>query len=292
MAAASGGNPFALGEYVRMLIDGGQLRPVAGGWAVDTTAIAGLALPDDVLELVLGRVAALSEESAFVLRRAAVAGMRFDAELLAAIAGGEEAVSRALEDGVQSSLIERHERGRYTFVHDRVRDALAQSLGEAGRRAAHQAAAEVLDARADATPEQIYEVARHYAEGGAERHAARTYATNLAAGLRALANHSNEEAHRFLEHARAAGAAADTGGLALYEALGLACLRTGRMAGAYEHLGRALTLAGGPLNRARIRAHLGRAFLGEGKSAEAWAEVERGLRALGQPLPRFRPGGW
>src|SRR5262249_47531607 len=52
----SQGNPFAVGEYVSAMLDGGLLRPSWGTWLVDTRGLETLELPSDVLRLVVRRV--------------------------------------------------------------------------------------------------------------------------------------------------------------------------------------------------------------------------------------------
>ena len=59
----SKGNPFALGEYLRAWMDQGVLIPGESEWKVDQARLEKLALPTDVIELLVKRISELSQDS-------------------------------------------------------------------------------------------------------------------------------------------------------------------------------------------------------------------------------------
>jgi eukaryotic-like serine/threonine-protein kinase len=101
--------------------------------------------------------------------------------------------------------------GGYTFLHDRIREALLADMDDAGRRALHLRIALALDALGASEPAYVYAVARHYHLGDLARAPAKAYRAALAAGQLALANHAPQQA---LEFMRTAEAAATAGGSA------------------------------------------------------------------------------
>ena len=53
LTARCGGNPFALGEYLRAVVDAGLIRPSWGGWVLEQEGLDALKLPADVSGLIL-----------------------------------------------------------------------------------------------------------------------------------------------------------------------------------------------------------------------------------------------
>lgn len=74
----SGGNPFAIGEYMRALLDAGLLTPSWGIWKIDAEGIDSLDLSKDVIQLVLSRIDTLDEQVQDILTHAARLGSHFE----------------------------------------------------------------------------------------------------------------------------------------------------------------------------------------------------------------------
>ncbi|MEU8267450.1 hypothetical protein AB0B89_09800, partial [Sphaerisporangium sp. NPDC049002] len=149
MARLTAGNPFFLGEVVRL----GE----------------GVAAPDAVADVVMGRVAALPPHTGEVLTAAALLGReaRLDVllDVLADTAGvPQDQVLDILDAAVRARLLaERAEPPiGHRFVHDIVRDVLRAGLAPLRRRRLHAQVAAVLERRGDAPPAEI---AHHYREG-------------------------------------------------------------------------------------------------------------------------------
>ena len=164
----SNGSPLAIGVYVRAMLDSGFLRPHWRRWQVDWTGIEQLNLPTDVVQLILRRIGLLSDSCKSILRTAAMIGTHFSIPLLARAsdAASAEALQSRLEEAVLANLLEAEGRGQFSFVHDRVLEALASELTETEQRRIHQNIAEALEqdqASDDANP--IFTLARHYGLG-------------------------------------------------------------------------------------------------------------------------------
>ncbi|HUR28016.1 MAG TPA: AAA family ATPase [Planctomycetota bacterium] len=293
LATRSNGNPFALGQYVRALLDQGLLRPTPSGWVVDGSNLHEVVLSNDVVKLLLNRVASLSEEAQRVLAAAAVLGFAFEEDLLAATVS-DGRVRRGLDEALRANLVESVDANRYLFVHDRVQEAMLAKLSPETLRDINQAAAGAIErVRANAQSDALlYSLARHYAEGHAERHARRVFETSMAAGANALENYSNEEAFVLLDRALSATASVEGLDIAtvarLRELVGLSCTRTGRLPLAQEHFAKTLTEVTTDGDRARIHYLLSLVHSSEGKNEPAWEEIQEALELIGARMPDSR----
>lgn len=295
LASRANGNPFAIGQYVRALLDQGLLRPTPAGWQVDLEQLNQVVLGNDVVQLLLNRTAFIGQEAQRVLSNAAILGFAFEQDLLVRMLGNAETlVRRGLDEALRGNLIEQADTNRYLFVHDRVQEALLQKLDEAQKKDLSQAAAEAIEALHGTTPADamLFAIARHYAAGHAERHQKRVFETSMAAGVNALENYVNEEAFQLLDRALAAAANVpdlDRATLArLRELTGIACSRTGRLKLALEHFNRTLDEVHTDFERAHLRYMIALVHSAEGHNDPAWGEVQEALGLIGARMPESR----
>ena len=158
--AVSGGNPFFLGELVRLLAANGLFER-----ADERITDPMLRVPEEVRTLIRRRVAGLSPEAMATLRVAAVIGRAFDLRVLDHISQLStsrllDVLSEAMEAG---ALVETGT--RYSFVHELVRETLYEDLPASQRRELHLTIGRVLEelGRAD-VDEHLSEIAHHLAE--------------------------------------------------------------------------------------------------------------------------------
>src|SRR3954469_8373000 len=139
----TGGHPFFVGELARL---------------PDNT------VPAHVGDVVLQRVGRLPEETAALLATAAVAGLEFDAHVVADVAGVDlDATVDLLDAGLASGLVnESHFLGAYRFAHALVRDALLSQHSRLRIARLHEQYGEVTARRYDGDPARAGEVARHW----------------------------------------------------------------------------------------------------------------------------------
>jgi DNA-binding CsgD family transcriptional regulator len=136
----TGGLPFFVEELACALQCGGRLQPDGAG--VDLALDADVPLPQTIRDAVLLRAADLPDPARATAEAAAVAGPRFDVELVAAL-GGEA----GLDDLLAGGLIRECGPGRAAFRHPLVRDAIYEDVPWLRRRSLHRALAAELDAR-------------------------------------------------------------------------------------------------------------------------------------------------
>jgi DNA-binding NarL/FixJ family response regulator len=150
------GLPLFIEELLATLLSAGQLEE-SGMWQLADPAMS-LPVPDTVRDLVLLRAARLSPAARAAMEVAAVAGVRFDVEVVEALAGVEDALDDAFAHGF---LAERDTR-LAEFRHGLIRDAFYHEIAWPRRRALHRQLAEHLERRG-AAPSLL---AEHWLAGG------------------------------------------------------------------------------------------------------------------------------
>ena len=171
----------------------------AGGSAartLGTASPAALAVPATLHASLLARLDRLPAAARTVAQVGAVIGREFSDELLAAVAGLDEAdLATALDQLAAAGLVFRAGAGAttgYLFKHALVRDAAYGTLLRERRRQLHAAVARALEERwpelAEATPELV---ALHLAEAG---EAGRAVGYWLKAGRRSAERSADREA--------------------------------------------------------------------------------------------------
>ncbi|HET8822830.1 MAG TPA: AAA family ATPase, partial [Thermoleophilaceae bacterium] len=156
----SGGNPFYMDQLVRTAAD----PELSEGAAPELTE---LELPPAISAALAEEIGALPEPARRLLEAAAVAGERFEPDLVAEIAGVDEhEVLRTLDDLLDRELIRPTEvPRRFSFRHPLVWRAVYEGAKGGWRIAAHQAAADALAARGAPAPERAHHV-EHAARRG------------------------------------------------------------------------------------------------------------------------------
>jgi DNA-binding CsgD family transcriptional regulator/tetratricopeptide (TPR) repeat protein len=127
------------------------------------TSAAGI--PRDLADLLLLRLERLSPESRRVLQVIAVAGQRIEHELLARVAGLEDALlDAALREATEAHVLDRTTTDGYTFRHALLAEAVYDDLLPGERRRHHALFARVIASQELAAPDA--DLARHAREAG------------------------------------------------------------------------------------------------------------------------------
>lgn len=188
------GNPFYVGELVRLLASDGTLSGTgAAGWG---------SVPRSVQDVVRQRLGALDPGHHPVVTAAAVAGRAFDLAVVADACGRPlSEVEDATEALQVMGLVAEEGPGRYRFSHAIARDAVYEMVSGVARSRAHAAVGAALEARWSSTlGDHAAELARHYelAGPGYERSA---WLFAHRAAHRAFEHASYDEALRHGQHA-------------------------------------------------------------------------------------------
>ncbi len=223
----TGGNPFFMDAFLRLLHEDGLLRREHGraGWRWDMAELEAAPATDNVTELLGAKIRRLPAELQHTLRLAACVGNRFDLHTLAIVAGRSiadlygsltEATREGLlipsaepelvSEGAQEPLFLVRE---YAFVHDRIQQAAYALIPGPDLPGIHLDVGRLLWASLDEAEreERLFELVDHLNLGRGLLHAGSAEpwtpvalaAQNLAAGRRARLAAAYDAAWHYLE---------------------------------------------------------------------------------------------
>jgi DNA-binding SARP family transcriptional activator len=256
------GNPFFVGEVVRLLQDEGALTPEVTG----TSARWSARIPDGVRDAIGRRLDRLSRPCVSALTVASGLGREFRLEQLELLVDELDAdgLLEALDEALAARVVEELPgTGRFQFTHALVQATLADELSRLQRARLHariaQTLTELYGDRADA---HAAELAHHYGEAVTVLGTDRLVRYSALAGESALAAQAPEQALFHFERALAATPTDDQAAEVLF-GLGRAQLATHghdqlgpavlSLRGAFDHyvetgdVGRAIAVASHPL---------------------------------------------
>ncbi len=162
------GNPFFVEETLKALVASGDIYQLNGVWT--RKPVTDLHVPRSVHDAVGRRATQLSDGARELLSLAAVAGRRFDLELLQAVIGrAEAALLAAVKELLAAQLVVEESADRFAFRHALTQQAVVAGLLARERRALHRRLLETME-RVYATEAHLESLSRHAFE--AERWAA------------------------------------------------------------------------------------------------------------------------
>ncbi len=166
----SQGNPFFILEITRQLVEEEVLYYKENVWEIDHQKLQAITIPTNILDIVLHRIDALSEEEVEILSYGAVIGREFVIELLfRLIDKPREAIINVVDEAIQMQLLEWkvEERGRLLFVHERIKRAFYKRMDKEKVRGIHLKIAQIIEEinRENIDP-VIFDLAHHYSEAG------------------------------------------------------------------------------------------------------------------------------
>ena len=196
------GNPFFIGEVIRMLAEQGELGEE------DIGRSPSIRIPEGVREVIGQRLNRLSAHCNQTLVTAAVNGREFDFRLLSALSDGisdgisESQLLEAIDEGLEAHLLEELTGGleRYQFSHALIQETLSEELSTSRKARLHarisEALEEIYGPNVEAHPAEL---AYHCAEAETILGTEKLVRYSLLAGERALTSHAYEDAVSHLE---------------------------------------------------------------------------------------------
>jgi DNA-binding CsgD family transcriptional regulator/ATP-dependent Clp protease adapter protein ClpS len=200
IVALTEGNPYFVEEVARALVDRGDLYPANGRW--HAKPVAQLEIPHSLRLIVQGHLRGLSAEAADLLALAAVAGRRFDFDLLLRLTSHDEAtLLRLVRELMAAGLVMEQEPDIFAFRHALTREAIYSGLLGRERRNQHRVIATYLAGQTGAGDELLPQLAYHSFEAGLWQQA---LDCGMAAGDQALRRYATHAALVHLDRAASA----------------------------------------------------------------------------------------
>ncbi|WP_224248400.1 protein kinase domain-containing protein [Hyalangium gracile] len=281
VARLSEGNPFMASAVLHGLVEDGALVPGPEGWQVDPDAMAHVRSSRQAASFLVRRLKRLPADSLRLLSVGAVLGKVFDLERVAALSGTHrERVEAALAEPRRRHMLWEDSRDRYTFVHDKLREALLGLLLPDERKELHRLTARAIASSPMADP---FELAYHFDAAG-EYTQALPYALGAAEKARQQFALATAELNYRIAERGAAGADTSTR-YRIAAGLGDVLMLRGRYEEAQPQLELAQSLASTRVEQARTWSKLGELAFKRGKGDEGNAALEKGLKLLGRWVP-------
>ena len=202
----TGGNPFFAIQFISALADEGMLSfdYDTARWSWDIKRIHAQAYTDNVVDLVVGKLARLPAETQEALQQLACLGNCSESTTVSIVLGvPEEQVHAALWPAVAQELVERLS-GAYRFVHGRVQEAAYSLIPEQQRVEAHLRIGRLLLAHtpSEKQDEAVFDITNHFNRGEAlvtsQDEREQLAELNLIAGRRARASTAYTSALNYL----------------------------------------------------------------------------------------------
>ena len=235
------GNPFFVEETLKSLIIAGDLAHTGAGWRA--RPLERVRVPRTAVEAVRRRLASLSVPARNVASLAAIAGRRFDFDLLQTLTKLDERELLSLvKELIGAQLVVEESAERFAFRHALTREAIYAELLARERVALHREVGAALESQHRASLDSVVEALAYHAWESADWERAANYAARAA--RHALALSAPREAVAHLDRAFAAlerSAVAPT--LELYLARGRANETLGEFTRANDDFTVALTRA-------------------------------------------------
>lgn len=196
----SGGNPYFIEEFVRLLVEKDYLRLVRGKLVANRSLDADtLVVPVSLESLIRARIDSLGTSPRQLLQVASVIGHRFNYNLLAKVAEREDIQPLLTLLHARGMLNPTMEEGHWEFSHPLIEVIVYNTVLRAQRRILHHRTALALEEEWQGhEDEHAEDLAYHF--GKAEIHEKALHYLILA-GERAAARHANDVAVSFFEQA-------------------------------------------------------------------------------------------
>jgi PAS domain S-box-containing protein len=202
----TGGNPFFAIQFLMMLGDELLLTydAQAGDWTWDVHRIRAKGYTDNVVDLMVGRLNRLSDQTREALKELACLGNAVEIATLKVLHGhSEQEAHGGLWEAVRAGLVF-HQDGSYKFLHDRIQQAAYSLIPDDHRAATHLRIGRALLAgmTPDDLDQHLFDVANQFNRGIAlvvDRDEKAQVATiDLRAGRKAKGSAAHESARVYL----------------------------------------------------------------------------------------------
>lgn len=171
VAIKAGGSPFFIEQFLGDLVEAGLLHfdTYTSSWRWDLQRIDQRQVTDNLVDLLVERLSRLTPDALTALQVLACMGNRIErARLVPVLAHGEQDLQVPLQEALRAGLLIELDDG-YGFAHDRVHEAIYDTLSPVERVRLHLQIGRALLAAADelTLEDQVFEIASHLNQGAA-----------------------------------------------------------------------------------------------------------------------------
>jgi eukaryotic-like serine/threonine-protein kinase len=280
VTSKSGGNPLYAEEYLKALRDEEALF-FADGQVRFNAAVADVQVPKSLRGIVAARIARLAPVQRYILQVAAIAGERWNSEIVAVAAEEEpRVVIDAIVARDMQGIVQRVGPDEYMFAHGLVRQVVIEGITLQARKEIHGALCEAIQTLYPNRLEEMSErLARHLLESGQHDDAVDAL---VRASRRFESESATEEAVQALQ--RAADVLALMGSpdrermFKIYEEIAELCFRNRDLELGAEIMRKALTAA----ETHGALSYVARFCVWRGRMLVSASKIEEGRRWLDQ----------
>lgn len=281
------GSPFMASAAVRGLVESGAITRGKLGWHVDQEEFEKCLSSSQAGEFLTRRLELLDAETIELLSAAAVLGKEFEVVTAAHLANHspKSAIEKINEARDRNLLWYRNQTNRYSFSHDKLREALLKRLRQAEIEDFHRRTAEYLLFR---LPVADSEVAYHFDAAGSHE-SALPYAYRAAE--KALAQNKFSDAKTQYQIAlRSSNYASVPQRYQIRTGLGKVLMERGEYDAVEQHFRAAANYASDDLERAQALGNLAEIQRRRGDIGDAIKSYRQSLEILNFRLPSTRSG--
>ncbi|MFH1227591.1 MAG: diguanylate cyclase [Planctomycetota bacterium] len=173
---ATGGNPLFVEELMKSFISKKYIKNEGSKWQVTMEAISELDLHIDLERVIASNIGMMESDTRQVVARATVVGKDLDLSVLAGVGHqGESETQDAIDKATKMKIIAPVEPGntdKFTFVSQRVQEAVYKNIEDAERQNIHNEVGEVTERLYQDDPDKVAGVlAFHYEKAGQDEKA-------------------------------------------------------------------------------------------------------------------------
>lgn len=201
------GNPFFIGEFLRTIYQQKLLwfSYEQKIWQWDLSGIEQENITNNVVDLLVDKIQKLSVDTREILQLAACVGNTFNLDTLATISQrGPREIANKLWQAMQDGLVIAYKDNVYKFLHDRVQQAVHNTMSAEYRQETHLKIARLLlrEKTLDAQDDRLFEILNHYNQSlslvidSAEKEKLAQY--NQWAGVKAMTSTAYDAALQYL----------------------------------------------------------------------------------------------
>ncbi len=287
----SEGNPLYVTYIFRTLLKKRILCFEKNQWQLNETELLKTPFPEEILSFFIERLERVRPSTRAILRLAAAMGEDWTRDLLLQVHLKPEEIDQSLEEAKKEQLIEESlfHRGTYNFLHDRIEEAITQSIPDQEKQTIHQRVGAAIEKRGDKDdPLTIFKLAHHFYYAKIPEKIV-VYATQ-AAKLSALA-YASQDALAYYNQALACMEKEDSDHKdeILEEKADLSLL-TGTYDVGEKIYTDLLAKKISNMDRCRLYRKLAEVFFRKGDYAISIEKAEKALEALGTKMPSTAAG--